>query len=152
MEFIEVQERPFSFLYPTFMQWIPFMRNWKRMRDVMGVPTLGLSPGMLIRDYKHQPEGWIEEQYDAHNDEVQKSVPKDQLLVFNVKEGWYPLCKFLGKEIPGVPFPNVNESNELKRATVIMKIVSYGWIPFLVGTGYVSKCIVQSAFEGESSL
>ena len=32
MHFIEVQERPFSLRYPTFIQWIPFMRAWKRMR------------------------------------------------------------------------------------------------------------------------
>ena len=29
-DFIEVQERPFSLLYPSFIQWVPFMRNWKR--------------------------------------------------------------------------------------------------------------------------
>eukprot|EP00521_Asterionellopsis_glacialis_P002703 CAMPEP_0195259542 /NCGR_PEP_ID=MMETSP0706-20130129/8023_1 /TAXON_ID=33640 /ORGANISM="Asterionellopsis glacialis, Strain CCMP134" /LENGTH=80 /DNA_ID=CAMNT_0040313055 /DNA_START=27 /DNA_END=269 /DNA_ORIENTATION=- len=73
-----------------------------------------------------------------------KQVPKDQLLVFNVKEGWDPLCKFLGKTVPTVSFPNVNESEDLKRATVMMKIVSYGWAPFLVGTAYVSTCIVKS--------
>ena len=25
-----------------------------------------------------------------------------------MKEGWEPLCKFLGKEIPGQPFPRKN--------------------------------------------
>lgn len=29
MKFIEVQERPFSLGYPTFIQWVPFMRAWK---------------------------------------------------------------------------------------------------------------------------
>lgn len=145
MEFIEVQERPFSLFYPSFIQWISFTKNWKRMRDIMGVPNLGLSPGQLIRGYKHQPEGWLEKQYDAHNAAVEKRVPEDQLLLFNVKEGWDPLCRFLGKEVPTTPFPNVNESDDLKRATVMMKIVSYGWIPFLVSAGYISMSIVNSA-------
>ena len=36
----------------------------------------------------------------------------------------------LGKDVPEVPFPNVNESAELKRAIIMMKTVSYGWIRF----------------------
>jgi len=152
MNFIEVQERPFSIFYPTFIQWLPFMRHWKRMRDIMGVPNMGLLPGQLIRGYKHEPEGWLETQYEVHNAEVQKCVPKDQLLVFNVKEGWGPLCTFLDKEIPDVPFPNVNESEELRRAALTMKVVSYGWIPFLVGVSYVSKYVIDSAMNSIAKL
>jgi len=136
-EFIRVQERPFSlwrpYFYPAFIQWIPFMRNWKRMRDVMGV-HLTLRPGQLVRGYVSEPEGWLEKQYEAHNKIVKKEVSKDKLLVFNVKEGWGPLCEFLEKEVPHEPFPNVNESKELQRATLIMKVVSYGWFPLLLGS------------------
>ena len=157
MEFIEVQERPFSLLYPSFLQFIPFMRNWKQMRDIMGV-HLGLQPGDLIRNYKlyeQHEEGWLERQYTLHNEAVQKHVPKDQLLVFNVKEGWKPLCRFLGEEIPAdpdegivTPFPYVNESQELKRATMLMKVVSYGWIPVLVGLFYYAAVSVRLALGG----
>ena len=35
-------------------------------------------------------------------------VPEKQLLVFNVKDGWAPLCQFLGLPIPDAPFPRVN--------------------------------------------
>jgi Sulfotransferase domain len=31
-----------------------------------------------------------------------------RLLVFDVKEGWGPLCKFLGKHVPEMPFPSEN--------------------------------------------
>lgn len=40
-----------------------------------------------------------------HNLEVINYVPGDRLLVFNIKEGWDPLCKFLGVEVPAEPFP-----------------------------------------------
>ena len=36
---------------------------------------------------------------------LQQEAPKDKLLVFDVKEGWEPLCKFLEKDIPDKPFP-----------------------------------------------
>ncbi|KAJ5676146.1 efflux pump antibiotic resistance protein [Penicillium macrosclerotiorum] len=40
---------------------------------------------------------------------VRRVTPKDRLLEFNLSEGWEPLCQFLGKPIPDVPFPHVNE-------------------------------------------
>ena len=53
--------------------------------------------------------------YKRHIEEVKRFVPPAQLLVFEVKEGWGPLCEFLGKPVPSVPFPNVNEADKFKR-------------------------------------
>ena len=33
-------------------------------------------------------------------------------LVFNVKDGWGPLCEFLGKPVPDADFPHVNKGPE----------------------------------------
>ena len=38
--------------------------------------------------------------YDQWVKDVIKTVPKERLLIFNVKEGWEPLCKFLDVPIP----------------------------------------------------
>ena len=35
-----------------------------------------------------------------HNCHVIATVPKEDLLVWDLKEGWEPLCKFLNKPIP----------------------------------------------------
>ena len=40
------------------------------------------------------------EVFNRHNEEVQGSVPPDRLLVYEVKEGWGPLCSFLGVPVP----------------------------------------------------
>ena len=45
---------------------------------------------------------------------VQKNIPADQLLVFRVTDGWEPLCKFLGHEVPAEPFPNVNDTKQVR--------------------------------------
>ena len=42
-----------------------------------------------------------------------QKAPKDKLLIFNVKDGWEPLCKFLGVDIPDVPYPRKNVGGEL---------------------------------------
>uniref|UniRef100_H2ZPT8 Sulfotransferase n=1 Tax=Ciona savignyi TaxID=51511 RepID=H2ZPT8_CIOSA len=46
--------------------------------------------------------------YRRHNSHVLQAAPKDKLLVFNVKEGWKPLCDFLGVPVPDKPFPRKN--------------------------------------------
>lgn len=53
--------------------------------------------------------------YREHNELVRRVVPKEKLLEYNVKEGWGPLCRFLGKEVPDVPFPHVNERRVILR-------------------------------------
>ena len=45
---------------------------------------------------------------------VKNYVPKDRLLVFDVKEGWNPLCKFLEVPVPNAPFPWENDTAELR--------------------------------------
>ena len=47
--------------------------------------------------------------YNKWLEDVRKTVPKHQLLEFNVKEGWNPLCQFLGVPVPKEGFPHVND-------------------------------------------
>jgi len=54
------------------------------------------------------PEQW-KSQYVKHNAAVKSIVPGENLLVFNVKEGWEPLCSFLGVQVPDIPFPFENK-------------------------------------------
>lgn len=46
--------------------------------------------------------------YERHNAEVQRLIPPERLLVYEVKRGWPPLCDFLGVAIPDTPFPRTN--------------------------------------------
>jgi hypothetical protein len=49
--------------------------------------------------------------FTKHVDAVRETVSPDRLLVFDVKEGWEPLCAFLGVPVPGdEPFPHVNDT------------------------------------------
>jgi len=47
--------------------------------------------------------------FNQHNEEVKSYVPAEKLLVYSVKEGWEPLCAFLGVPVPDVPFPHLND-------------------------------------------
>lgn len=79
------------------------MRAWlemvRRLLDQNGLEA-GLSRGALA------------ERFSAHVEAVKAAIPADQLLVFDVKEGWAPLCAFLGTEAPDEPFPRTNDRGE----------------------------------------
>jgi hypothetical protein len=53
--------------------------------------------------------------FKRHNEEIRRRVPRDRLLVYEVKEGWGPLCEFLGVEEPEKPFPSLNDAAQMRR-------------------------------------
>ena len=57
---------------------------------------------------------YAEEAYNKHHEEVKKHVPAKQLLVFDVCEGWEPLCQFLGVPVPEEPLPHTNKREDFK--------------------------------------
>ncbi|QBD83611.1 sulfotransferase family protein [Ktedonosporobacter rubrisoli] len=50
--------------------------------------------------------------FERHIEEVKRSVPAERLLIYNVKEGWEPLCAFLGVPVPSTPFPHINDRED----------------------------------------
>ena len=49
--------------------------------------------------------------FAEHNQAVRDAIIADRLLVFDVKEGWNPLCAFLGVPVPErEPFPHANDT------------------------------------------
>jgi len=62
--------------------------------------------------------------FDRHNEEVQQRVPQEQLLVYEVKQGWGPLCEFLGVEVPDKPFPHLNDAADMRRLILMVRTLS----------------------------
>ncbi len=50
--------------------------------------------------------------FKAQEEAVKAAVPADNLLVFQAKDGWGPLCAFLGLPIPDAPYPRSNSREE----------------------------------------
>jgi hypothetical protein len=48
------------------------------------------------------------------NDSVKATVPDDKLLIYEVKQGWEPLCEFLGVPVPDEDFPRANSRDEFQ--------------------------------------
>ena len=47
--------------------------------------------------------------FEEHNEAVRREIPTDRLLVFEVTQGWQPLCEFLNVPVPDEPFPHGND-------------------------------------------
>ena len=50
--------------------------------------------------------------FTAHEAEVKRTISAHRLLVWNVAEGWEPLCKFLGRPCPDTAFPKTNAKQD----------------------------------------
>ena len=50
--------------------------------------------------------------FEAMNQEVIDGVPAERLLVYNVADGWQPLCDFLGVDVPSTPLPHAHRRAE----------------------------------------
>ncbi|HYN89897.1 MAG TPA: sulfotransferase [Ardenticatenaceae bacterium] len=70
--------------------------------------------------------------FNAWNAEVQRTVPREKLLVFDVRQGWEPLCAFLGVPVPAEPFPHVNEREEMLQRFRTLRAIQR-WTPIVVG-------------------
>ncbi|MBV9550394.1 MAG: hypothetical protein JO256_12055 [Alphaproteobacteria bacterium] len=50
--------------------------------------------------------------FNAHNQAVIATIPKERLLLFEAKQGWEPLCAFLGLPVPPEDYPRSNSRVE----------------------------------------
>ena len=58
--------------------------------------------------------------------EVKRTVPAEKLLIFSVKDGWEPLCTFLGVSVPDKPFPHINDRKMTKRLFLLARLGGAG--------------------------
>jgi hypothetical protein len=81
----------------------PQMQAWLTM--ACGVVARSGFPAGLDR------EGLIKA-FVAHNEAVKAAIPSDRLVIYQVKDGWAPLCQFLDMPVPAEPFPRSNTRDE----------------------------------------
>ena len=63
--------------------------------------------------------------FERHNAEVRRKVPPEKLLVYEVEQGWGPLCEFLGVRTPDEPFPHLNDTAEMRRRVRMLRTISF---------------------------
>lgn len=69
------------------------------------VNAMGLrAAGDAMVDEAHMI-GW----YQQHNEDVRRFIEPDRLLVYEISQGWQPICTFLEVAVPDAPFPHADQ-------------------------------------------
>ena len=76
--------------------------------------------------------------YEGYYARIREVVPPERRLEYRQGDGWEPLCAFLGKEVPDVPFPNVNDQRNHRAYQMdqLRNEMTYVWkkaAPYAVG-------------------
>ncbi len=75
-------------------------------------------------DGRFKDRDYAMEVFERHNEAVRRWVPPERLLVFDVREGWAPLCDFFGVEVPDKTFPRLNEARAMRRRLLSLVVLS----------------------------
>jgi len=63
---------------------------------------------------KFEDKAFAEQAFNNHLEDVKATVPADKLLIYDVRDGWGPLCKFLDVEEPKEALPHLNKKENFK--------------------------------------
>lgn len=99
---------PTRTLYPAWLKrMVPFTQRWLDMVDRL------VWSGTFDGRFLDKTDAI--QVFNQHIREVEAHCDPERLLVFEVAQGWQPLCDFLGVPVPDEPFPHLNDAASLKR-------------------------------------
>lgn len=103
-----------------------------------GRPTRGSLAYEIIWDGtfdgRFEDKDYAMEVFERNTEGVKRRVPPEQLLVYEVGQGWGPLCDFLGVPEPAEPFPRLNDAAQMRRRLWLVRTISlasYGFLALL---------------------
>jgi hypothetical protein len=134
-ETVLIPNRVFSLLYKIS----PFFKKVRVMIDNIFMPIIGVDldePRMITLDDK---DAFIDA-YKRNSREAREFEDQERMLIFDVRQGWEPLCAFLGKDIPDVPFPHANSKADFDK--LIVQLVLALVVPpslLILGVVYLAK-------------
>jgi hypothetical protein len=98
--------------------WIEYLRHAEMGKFIQ------LNINDYLQDRMHD-KAHLVQRFKEHVEEVKNAIPASRLLVFEVKDGWEPLCKFLELPMPDGDFPYINDEEATK--DILNKIINEGF-------------------------
>jgi hypothetical protein len=102
---------------------------WRRFMGLMTRMTWDAQTGALAPAEATFDDEGLAAAMDHWNERVKRDVPADRLLVWEPREGWGPLCDFLGVPVPDEPLPNTNDTAAFKEGIIggALAVVNEWW-------------------------
>lgn len=102
-------------------RWFDSMRLFRevlsdpQVRAILAERASGPGETTRMYDVDLADRAAMVQRFERHTEEVRAKVSADRLLVYEVNQGWDPLCEFLGVPVPESEFPHRYEASELLR-------------------------------------
>jgi hypothetical protein len=97
----------------TLVPWLPWASQVRRLTDRL-IWDGAFEGRAAERDFAVA-------RFHEHVRRVRAAIDAERLLVFDVKEGWEPLCRFLGRPVPAVAFPRTNSRRSIRAAVWLVR-------------------------------
>ena len=118
-----------------FLSKIPFT-SFNLQKKIHNKAILG--PDGMFKGSKTDEE--IKNEFLKWNQSVIDYVPKDRLLIYEVKDGWDPLCKFLNLPKPAIGFFHKNKTKNMGHMSRFISLI------FLISVVMIISLIVMSIY------
>jgi hypothetical protein len=100
-------------------RWFASTQNTVLGGDVVGFHGARGSLGMVEAvgwgsDPRLHDKAFMLDRFHSHIEAVKRDIAPERLLIYQVSDGWEPLCDFLGLPVPDGTFPQVNSTEDFK--------------------------------------
>jgi Sulfotransferase domain len=87
--------------------------------SLAGSPLEAMMKGTVFNAFgdRLRDRGFMTDWFERRNRQVIDALPPERLLVYSPRQGWEPLCSFLGVPVPNEPFPRINSRDELSQTS-----------------------------------
>ena len=112
--------------------------SFKLQKDIHNKMILGIDGAFQgVKSDKERMK-----KFEEWNQSVIDYVPKERLLVYEVKDGWAPLCKFMDAPIPDMPFFYKNKTKNMGHMSRFINTM------FILLIVFIITAIISSVFFG----
>lgn len=139
----------------TIIEWF-FENKFLRLLSILRAPQVAEIDDVMLVWLKYVFKCRNRQEFRAnarsvyldHYKTIREVTPPERLLNFRLDQGWGPLCEFLGKPVPDVPFPHSNDTQAYHEQLEVVvrraaRIMLRKTAPFLVGTVAVIVVILS---------
>ncbi|KAI1264779.1 hypothetical protein F5Y18DRAFT_78795 [Xylariaceae sp. FL1019] len=120
---VVIVQRDFDTWWPSFKQECldPVFDPWTVALSTIASYIVGIKSiqamqkthyGFFDANNLQEIEAHARASYDRHFQEMRTLIPQERRLEYKMSSGWEPLCEFLGRPVPDVPFPRSNSRKE----------------------------------------
>lgn len=132
---------PISQPLPLTVLYQPFAQYWRLVSQRLGCGAITRFPPWIVSADEKQR---CLHGFDEHIERLKKAVAPEKLLIYNILDGWDPLCHFLELPVPvGMPFPREDSYSVLHWRSDPVTFLSFVYLCYGLYCLFLSRLFVR---------